>query len=86
MAKFYNSKKMDHLVSYSRLFDFSSFQNRNRTLAILKDLKIQEVLRHGKWLKSIKRPIWKKSKLEAEVTKTGLSGFGYRSILFSRNR
>jgi hypothetical protein len=33
-------------------------------------------LRHGKGLNSIKKPRWKKSKLEAEVTKTGLCGFG----------
>jgi hypothetical protein len=38
-------------------------------------LKIQNVLRHGKGLKSIKEPIWKKSKPEAEVTKIGLSDF-----------
>jgi hypothetical protein len=37
-----------------------------------------------KGLKSIKKSIWKKSKLEAEVTKIGLSDFGYRSIRFSR--
>jgi hypothetical protein len=34
-------------------------------------LKIQDVLRHGKGLKGIKELIWKKSKLEAEVAKTG---------------
>jgi hypothetical protein len=44
--------------------------------ALLEDLKMQEVLRHGKGLKSIKKPTWKKFKLEVEVTKTKLSNFG----------
>jgi hypothetical protein len=45
-------------------------------------LEIQDVLRHEKGLKSIKKPRWKKSKPEAEVAKTdylildtGESGF-----------
>jgi hypothetical protein len=63
-------EKSDHPVSYSGLFSFDSFQNRNKTRALLEDLKNQEVLRHGKELKSIKKPRWKKSKLEAEVAKT----------------
>jgi hypothetical protein len=49
-------------------------------------LKIQDVLRHGKVLKSIKDPRWKKYKPEAEVTKIGLFDFGYQSIRFSQNR
>jgi hypothetical protein len=44
------------------------------------DLKVQDVLRHEKILKSIKESRWKKSKLEAEVVKTGLFDFRYRSI------
>jgi hypothetical protein len=47
---------------------------------------MQDVLRYRKGLKSIKEPIWKKSKPEAEIVKTGLSGFGYRSIYLSQNR
>jgi hypothetical protein len=79
-------KKLDHPVSYSGLSDFGSFQNRNETWATLEDLKIQDVLRHRKRLKSIKEPRWKKYKPEVEVAKIGLSGFGYRSIRFSQNR
>jgi hypothetical protein len=79
-------EKPDHLVSYSRLSGFGGFQNRNREGAKPKDLKIQGVLRHGKILKGIKDPRWKKSKPKAEAAKTGLSGFGYRSIRFSQNR
>jgi hypothetical protein len=73
-------EKLDHLISYSRLSGFGSFQNRNSEGAKLKDLKIQDVLRHGKLLKDIKKPIWKKSKPKAEVTKIRLSDFGYRII------
>jgi hypothetical protein len=54
------------------------------TWAILEDLKIQDVLRHEKGLKSIKEPIWKESKPEAEVAKIRLSSFEYRSIRFFR--
>jgi hypothetical protein len=43
-------------------------------------------LRHRKGLKRIKKPICKKSVLEAKVTKIGLSNFGYWSIRFSQNR
>jgi hypothetical protein len=78
--------KLGHPVSYFGLFDFGSFQNKNRIWATLKDLKIQDVLRHGKGIKSTKEPRWKKSKIEAEVAKTGLSGSGYRSIQFFQNR
>jgi hypothetical protein len=77
---------LDHPVSYSRLFDFDSFQNRNNIWVLLEDLKIQDVLRYVKGLKGIKEPKWKKSKLEAKIVKTGLSSFGYRSIQFSQNR
>jgi hypothetical protein len=70
-------KKLDHPISYSKLSGFGSFQNRNRTRATLEDLKIQEVLRHGKGLKSIKKPIWKKSNLEVEVAKTRMFDFRY---------
>jgi hypothetical protein len=42
-------KKPDHPVSYFGVFGFASFQNRNREGAKLKDLKIQGVLRLGKY-------------------------------------
>jgi hypothetical protein len=79
-------EKLDHPVSYSELSGFDSFQNRNKEGAKLEDLKIQGVLRHGKILKGIKEPRWKKSKTKAKITKIKLSGFGYRSIRFSQNR
>jgi hypothetical protein len=79
-------EKPDHPVSCSGLSDFGSFQNRNREFAKLKDLKIQDVLRHEKILKGIKESRWKKSKAKAKVTKSRLSNFGYRSIRFSQNR
>jgi hypothetical protein len=50
---------------------------------MVEDLKIQDILNHGKRLKSIKGPRYKKIKQEAEVTKTGLSIFGYHSIRIS---
>jgi hypothetical protein len=56
------------------------------SLLILEVLKIQDVMRHGKGLKGINEPIWKKSKPEAEVAKTELSDFGYQSIQFSQNK
>jgi hypothetical protein len=39
-----------------------------------------------KILKGIKEPRWKKSKPKAEVAKTGLSNFEYRSVQFPQNR
>jgi hypothetical protein len=53
---------------------------------LLEDLKIQGVLRHGKILKGIKEPRWKKSNPKAEVAKTGLSDFEYPSVQFLQNR
>jgi hypothetical protein len=86
MTKFGMSRKPDYSVSYSGLSSFDSFQNRNRIGATLEDLKIQEVLRHGEILKGAKEPRWRKSIPKAEVTKTVLFNFGYRSIWFSQNR
>jgi hypothetical protein len=79
-------KKLDHPVSCFGLSGFGSFQNRNREFAKLKDLKMQDVLRHGKILKGINESRWKKYKSKAKVTKSRLSNFGYRSIRFSQNR
>jgi hypothetical protein len=47
-----------------------------------RNLKITKHLRHGKEARRIKEPIWKESKPKAEVAKTELSDFGYRSIRF----
>jgi hypothetical protein len=39
-----------------------------------------------KILKSIKEPIWMKSKPKSEVAKTGLCDFGNQIVQFSQNR
>jgi hypothetical protein len=65
---------------------FWQFHGKTKEGAKLKDLKIQDVLMHGKGLKGNMELRWKKSKPKAEATKTGLSSFGYRSIRFSQNR
>jgi hypothetical protein len=75
-------EKLDHPVSYSRVFGFSDFHNRDMEGAKLDDLKIQCVLRHEKKLKGIKEPRWKKSKPKTKAAKIGPSGFAYRSIRF----
>jgi hypothetical protein len=79
-------KKLDHPVFDSGLSGSGSFQNRNREGPKLKDLKIQDILRHEKILKSEKEPIWRKSKPKAEVAKTKLPGFKNRSARFLQNR
>jgi hypothetical protein len=53
------------------------FHGKTKEGARLKNLKIQGVLRHGKVLRSIKEPRWKKSEPEADAVKTRLFGFGY---------
>jgi hypothetical protein len=75
-------EKLDHPVSYSRVFGFGGFHNRDMEGAKLDDLKIQCVLRHEKKLKGIKEPRWKKSKPKTKAAKIGPSGFAYRSIWF----
>jgi hypothetical protein len=45
---------------------------------------IQGVMRHGKGLKGIKEQ--KMEEIHAKAAKTGLSGFGYRSIQLSKYR
>jgi hypothetical protein len=86
MTKFGKSGKIGLSSLLFRTIRFWQFQDKTKEGPKLKDLKIQGVLRHGKEIKGIKEPRWKKSKLKAEAAKTGLSGFGYRSIQFSRNR
>jgi hypothetical protein len=39
-----------------------------------------------KGLRSIKEPIWKKSKPKAEAAKIRWFGFGFRRVSFSQNR
>jgi hypothetical protein len=63
-------KKLEHPISHSEMFDFSSFRAKVR-----KKLK-------KKALKDIKVSRYKKIKQEGEVAKIGLSGFGYQSIRF----
>jgi hypothetical protein len=65
-----------------RTIRFCQFQSKTKEGAKLKDLKIQGVLRHGKVLRSIEEPRWKKSKPKAKITKIRLSGLGYQSIWF----
>jgi hypothetical protein len=66
-----------------RIIRFWQFQGKTKEGAKLEDLKIQGILRHGKGLKGIKEPRWKKSKPKAKAAKIGLSNFGYQSIQFS---
>jgi hypothetical protein len=58
-------------------------QNRGVTLDYL---KIHGVLKHDKGPKGIKGPRWKKTKQEAKVTKTRLSGYSYRNTWFYQNK
>jgi hypothetical protein len=53
---------------------------RIKARATLEDLNVQGVLSHGKTLRGVKEPRWKKSKPKVEGPKTGLSGFGFQNI------
>jgi hypothetical protein len=75
-------EKPDYPISYFGTSGFVSFRIKHRKELTL---KIQD-LRHGKRLRSIKEPRWKKSKPKTETTKTRLSGLGYQSIRFFWNR
>jgi hypothetical protein len=77
-------EKPDCSVCYSGISGFGSFRLKLRNE--LKDLKIQSVLRHEKRLRSIKEPIWKKSKPKAEAAKIRWFGFGFWRVPFSQNR
>jgi hypothetical protein len=65
---------------------FWQFQDKTKEGAKLEDLKIQDVLGHGKGLRSIKEPRWKKSKPKDEAAKTRLSSLGYWSVRIFQNR
>jgi hypothetical protein len=58
-----------------RIVRFWQFQVKTKEGAKFEDLKIKGVLRHGKGLRNIKEPRWKKSKLKAKATKTEWFGF-----------
>jgi hypothetical protein len=82
MTKFDKVKKIGSSDFLFRTIWFRQFSEQEQDINLLEDLKIQEVLRHEKRLKSTKKSRWKKSKLDAEVIKIGLFSFGYRSIQF----
>jgi hypothetical protein len=82
MTKFGESKKIGLSDLLFQNIQFRQFQSKIKEWARLEDLKVHCVLMHGKGLKCIKELRWKKSKSEAEAARTGLSGFGYRSIRF----
>jgi hypothetical protein len=62
-------EKSNYSVFYSKTSSFGSFRVKPR--------KKLDILRHGKRLRSIKEPRWKKSKPKAKAVKTGLFGLGY---------
>jgi hypothetical protein len=70
-------EKSDAPVFYSGWSDFDCF--RTWTWREL-NLKIKDVLRPVKILKGDMEPLEKDSKPKAEVTKTGMCGFGKRSV------
>jgi hypothetical protein len=76
MTKFDKSEKIRLFGFLFRTIRFWQFQGKIKNGAKLEDLKIQGVLRHGKELKGIKEPRWKKSKPKAKAAKTRLSSFG----------
>jgi hypothetical protein len=80
MTKFGMSEEIGPSGFLLRNIRFWQFQGKTKEWAKLDDLMVQGVLRHGKELKSIKKPRWKKSMSKAKAAKTGLSGLGYQSI------
>jgi hypothetical protein len=62
MIKFGKSEKIGLPDLLFRNIRFLQFQVESKKGSKLEDLKIQDVLRHGKGLRSINEPIWKKSK------------------------
>jgi hypothetical protein len=83
MTKFSTSEKTVLSGFLFQNIRFWQFQGKTKGGAKLEDLKIQDILRHEKGLKSIKEPRWKKSMPKAEAAKTRLSGFSYPNIQFS---
>jgi hypothetical protein len=59
---------------------FRQFENMNKTGAKLEDLKIKDGWRSRKILKGDKEPMEKNIKPKPEITKTGMSSFGNRSV------
>jgi hypothetical protein len=75
MTKFGKAEKTGCSGFLFRIVQFWQFQVKTTEGAKLEYLKIQCVLRHGKGLRNIKEPRWKKSKPKAEAIKTGWSDF-----------
>jgi hypothetical protein len=71
MTKFSSSEKIRPSDFRFRTIQFQQFQDKTKEGAKLKDLKIQDVLRHEKGLKSIKKPRWKKFKPKDKTAKIG---------------
>jgi hypothetical protein len=72
-------KKLDYPVFGFGSSGFCSFRTKPRNEL---NSKIQGVLRHGKGLKCVKKPRWKKSKPKVKAAKIGLSSFGFWSVRF----
>jgi hypothetical protein len=75
MIKFDKSKKTGLSDFLFQNIRFWQFQGKAKKGAKIKDLKISGVLKHGKILRSIKEPRWKKSKTKVMAAKTGVSNF-----------
>jgi hypothetical protein len=86
MVKFGKAEKTGCSGFLFQIVRFWQFQVKTKEGAKFEDLKIQCVLRHGKGLRSIKEPRWKKSKSKAEATKTRWSSFIFWRVQFSQNR
>jgi hypothetical protein len=69
MTKFDKSGKIGLPDLLFRIIRFWQFYGKTNEGAKLKYLKIQGVLRHGKGLKGIKEPRWKKSKQKSRSRK-----------------
>jgi hypothetical protein len=72
MTKFGKAEKTDFLF---QIVQFWYIQVKIKEVTKLKDLKIQDVLRHAKGLRSIMEPRWKKFKPKAEAVNIGWSDF-----------
>jgi hypothetical protein len=71
MTKFANAEKIRCSGFLFWTVQFRQFGNMKKTIAKLRDLKIQGVLKQEEVLKGIKGPRWTKIKQEAEVAKIG---------------
>jgi hypothetical protein len=69
MTKFDKCRKIGLFGFLFRNIRFWQVQRRIKTRAKLEDFKIRGVLRHGKRLRGVKEPSWRKSKPKAEGRK-----------------